>query len=210
MPRPLSDKIVASTGGEAEAIREHILDAALRVIQGEGLAAASTRAIASEAGIAPGTLYNYFGDRLQLLAQTILRRIYSLSQPIGEVELNVGKGSIASNLHAFVRHSGIVMDELVPLIASAFSDTDLLNALRHEMATSENAFDPGHALQKYLLEERELGRVSRETNCSAVASTIVSICHDRAFHRFLTGDIRKIETKLKEIEFIADAIMRRD
>lgn len=210
MPRPLSDKIVASTGGEAEAIREHILDAALRVIQSEGLASASTRAIALEAGIAPGTLYNYFGDRLQLLAQTILRRIYSLSQPIGETELQVGKGSIASNLHAFVKHSGIVMDELVPLIASAFSDTELLNALRHEMATSENAFDPGHALQKYLLEERELGRVLRETNCSAVASTIVSICHDRAFHRFLIGDTRKMGPSLKEIDFIAGAITSGD
>jgi len=210
MPRPLSEKIVASTGGEAEAIREHILDAALRVIQSEGLASASTRAIASEAGIAPGTLYNYFGDRLQLLAQTILRRIYSLSQPIGEAELQVGKDSIASNLHAFVRHSGIVMNELVPLIASAFSDTELLNALRHEMTTSENSFDPGHALQKYLLEERELGRVSRETNCSAVASTIVSICHDRAFHRFLIGDTRKTGPSLKEIDFIADAITSGD
>ena len=210
MPRPLSDKIVASTGGEAEAIREHILDAALRVIQSEGLASASTRAIASVAGIAPGTLYNYFDDRLQLLAQTILWRIYSLSQPIGETELQVGKGSIASNLHAFVRHSGIVMDELVPLIASAFSDTELLSALRHEMAASDSAFDPGHALQKYLVEERELGRVSRETHCSAVASTIVSICHDRAFHRFLFGDTRKTRPSLKEIDFIAGAITSGD
>lgn len=210
MPRPLSDKIVASTGGEAEAIREHILDAALRVIQSEGLAAASTRAIASEAGIAPGTLYNYFGDRLQLLAQTILRRVHSLSQPIGESELQVGKGSVSSNLHAFVKHSTIVMDELVPLIASAFSDSELLNALRNEMAASDSAFDPGHALQRYLIEERELGRVSSETNCAAVASTIVSICHDRAFHRFLIGDLRKTGPSLKEIDFIADAITSGD
>ncbi len=210
MPRPLSDKIVASTGGEAEAIREHILDAALRVIHSEGLAAASTRAIASEAGIAPGTLYNYFGDRLQLLAQTVLRRLHVLSQPAGELELLPGKGSIASNLHAFVRHSGIVLNELVPLIASAFSDTELLEALRNEMTNADNAFNPGHYLQKYLLEERELGRVSNETDCAAVASTIVSICHDRAFQRYLIGDTRKTETKLKEIEFIADAITHRD
>lgn len=206
MPRPLSDKIVASTGGEAEAIREHILDAALRVIQSEGLASASTRAIASEAGIAPGTLYNYFGDRLQLVAQTILRRIHALSLPTGELELKAGKGSVASNLRAFVSHSGIVMDEMIPLIASAFSDTELLEALRREMATSQTAFDPGHVLQKYLDEERELGRVLPETNCSAVASTVVSICHDRAFHRFLIGDMRKSGSTSKEIEFIAGAI----
>ncbi len=210
MPRPLSEKIVASTGGEAEAIREHILDAALRVIQSEGLASASTRAIASEAGIAPGTLYNYFGDRLQLVAQTILRRIHVLSQPTGELELQPGKGSIASNLHIFVKHSSLALDELVPLTASAFSDTDLLNALRSEMMNADNAFNPGKYLQEYLLEERKLGRVSRTTDCAAVASTIISICHDRAFQRFLIGDTRKTEAKLKEIDFIAEAITPRD
>lgn len=210
MPRPLSEKIVASTGGEAEAIREHILDAALRVIQSEGLASASTRAIASEAGIAPGTLYNYFGDRLQLVAQTILRRIHVLSQPTGELELQPGKGSIASNLHIFVKHSSLALDELVPLTASAFSDTDLLNALRSEMMNADNAFNPGKYLQEYLLEERKLGRVSRTTDCAAVASTIISICHDRAFQRFLIGDTRKTEAKLKEIDFIVEAITPRD
>lgn len=210
MPRPLSEKIVASTGGEAEAIREHILDAALRVIQSEGLAAASIRAIASEAGIAPGTLYNYFGDRLQLVALSILRRIHVLSQPTGELELQPGKGSIASNLHVFVKHSSIALDELVPLTASAFSDTELLNALRSEMMNADNAFNPGKYLQEYLLEERNLGRVTRETDCGAVASTIISICHDRAFQRFLIGDTRKAEAKLKEIEFIVEAITPRD
>lgn len=210
MPRPLSEKIVASTGGEAEAIREHILDAALRVIQSEGLAAASTRAIASEAGIAPGTLYNYFGDRLALIAQTILRRIHVLSQPAGELELQPGKGSIASNLHIFVKHSSLALDELVPLTASAFSDTELLNALRSEMMNADNAFNPGKYLQEYLLEECKLGRITRDTDCGAVASTIISICHDRAFQRFLIGDTRKLEAKLKEIEFIAEAITPRE
>lgn len=210
MPRPLSEKIVASTGGEAEAIREHILDAALRVIQSEGLAAASTRAIASEAGIAPGTLYNYFGDRLQLVAQSILRRIHVLSLPAGELELQPGKGSIASNLHIFVKHAAIALDELVPLTASAFSDTELLSALRTEMMNADNAFNPGKYVQEYLLEERKIGRVTKETDCGAVASTIISICHDRAFQRFLIGDTRKTEAKLKEIEFIAEAITPRD
>jgi len=210
MPRPLSEKIVASTHGEAEAIREHILDAALRVIQSEGLAAASTRAIASEAGIAPGTLYNYFGDRLQLVAQTILRRIHVLSRATSELELQPGKGSIASNLHIFVKYSTLALDELVPLIASAFSDTELLNALRSEMMNADNAFNPGKYVEEYLLEERKLGRVTKDADCGAVASTIISICHDRAFQRFLIGDTRKAEAELKEIQFIAEAITPRN
>lgn len=210
MPRPLSKKILASTGGETDAIREHILEAALRVIQREGLAEASTRTIATEAGIAAGTLYNYFGDRLQLLAQTILRRVYLLSQPVADRALQVGKRSVSSNLQHFASHSAIVMDELVPLIASVFSDTELLRAFRNEMASADTAFNPGHALEQYLFAERQLGRISSDTDCSAVASTVVSICHDHAFHRYLSGDTRKQKPNLKEIDFIAVAIARRD
>lgn len=208
MPRPLSDKIVASTGGEIDAIREHILDAALRVIQDDGLAAASTRAIAAEAGISPGTLYNYFRDRLQLLAQTILRRVHTLSQPIIDLTLKAGSGTISGNLQEFTRHAAKVMDEIVPLVAAAFSDSDLLHALQLEMATSENAFDPGHAIERYLLAERALGRISGETDCRAAASTIVALCHDRAFHQHLSGNAGKTERRSKEIDFIASAIER--
>ena len=69
MPRPLPPHVVARAGGsETEAVRDHILDAALRVIVTQGLAAASTRAVAAEAGIGAGTVYNYFDNRLQLLA----------------------------------------------------------------------------------------------------------------------------------------------
>ena len=209
MPRSLSDKVLASTSGDIDSIRNHILDAALRVIHTEGLAAASTRAIATEAGIAAGTLYNYFGDRLQLLAQTIMRRVRLLSQNVTDVALQAGQGSVAGNLQAFVSHSAVVLNELVPLIASVFSDTELLNALRNEMASAETAFNPDHQLEQYLLAERELGRIATDTDCSAVASMVVSICHDRAFHRYLSGDTRKEKPNLKEIDFIADALTRR-
>jgi AcrR family transcriptional regulator len=210
MPRPLSKKILATTHGESEAIREHILEVALRVIQREGLAEASTRTIAKEVGIATGTLYNYFDDRLQLLAQTILRRISLLSQPVADRALHVGKRSVASNLHDFVRHSALVMDELVPLIASVFSETELLQALRKEMTSTDAAFNPEQALEEYLIAERELGRIASHIDCGAVASTVVSICHDHAFHRYLLGDMSKNESNLEEIDFIADAIVSSD
>lgn len=50
MPRPLPAHVLTSTGGDSEAVRNHILDAAHRVVVSRRLAAASTRAIANEAG----------------------------------------------------------------------------------------------------------------------------------------------------------------
>ncbi len=206
MPRPLSKKILASTGGDSEAIREHILESALRVIQSKGLADASTRVIATEAGIAAATLYNYFDDRLQLLAQAILHRIQVLSQPVVDLTLQAGQGSVEGNLRDVVRQAGKILDEVVPLIGAAFSDSELLSAFQHEAAKTHISFNPVYLVERYLLAERELGRISLQADCHAAASTIISVCHDRAFQRYLHGGVGGVEPMWKEIDFIARAI----
>lgn len=206
MPRPLPAALLAATGGDIDAIRKHILDATLRAIDSHGLAAASTRVIAAEAGIAAGTLYNYFDNRLQLLARAMLRRVHVLSLPVADLASRAGKGTVTGNLRYAARHAARVLDELVPLIGAAFSDTALLDALRREMATADPSNDPVHLLERYLLAERELGRISPGADCHAAASMIVSTCHDRAFHRYLLGETGKPQPIAREIEFIAGAL----
>ena len=210
MPRPLSKKILTSTGGDSEAIRVHILESALRTIQSEGLAGASTRVIATEAGIAAGTLYNYFDDRLQLLAQAILHRIHVLSQPVVDLSLQAGKGSVEGNLRDVVRQAGNILDEVVPLIGAAFSDSELLGAFQQEAAKTHISFNPVYLVERYLSAERELGRISLQADCHAAASTIISVCHDRAFQRYLHGGVGEVESMWKEIDFIASAIAPRE
>src|SRR3990172_2015437 len=122
MPRPLGARVLASTGGDIDAVRNHILDAAHRVISEHGLAAASTRLIATEAGIGAGTVYNYFDNRLQLLARAILRRARILAEPIADLPSRAGADSVADNLQYFALVGATILDELVPLIAAAFSD----------------------------------------------------------------------------------------
>ena len=210
MPRPLSKKILASTGGETEAIREHILESALCVIQSEGLAGASTRVIAAQAGIAAGTLYNYFDDRLQLLAQTILRHIRMLSQPVVDLTLQAGLGTVENNLRDLVRQAGKILDEVVPLIGAAFSDVELLDALQSETTKTHTSFNPVYLVERYLLAESKLGRISSDTDCNAAASTIISVCHDRAFQRYLHGGINERDSEWREIDFITRAVLPRE
>lgn len=52
---------------------EHILDAATRVFADVGYARATTNAIAAEAGISPGSLYQYFRDK-QDIANSVWQR----------------------------------------------------------------------------------------------------------------------------------------
>jgi AcrR family transcriptional regulator len=199
---------MASTAGHHDAVRNHILDAAHRVIASHGLAAASTRAIAAEAGIGAGTLYNYLDDRLQLLARSILRRAQILSRPLADLPSHAGNGTVAGNLRQFARQVATILEELVPLFAAAFADTDLLDALRKEITTGAHAGGPfaGHPVERYLLAERELGRVAPDADCHAAAVLVVSLCHDRAFHRYFRGETGKPKPLTREIDLIAHAV----
>ena len=205
MPRPLPDSILSSTGGEAEAVRGHILDAALRVITTHGLAAASTRAIATEAGVGAGTIYNYFDDRLQLLAHAILHRAKTLAKPLSDLASYAGKDSVAHNLREVAHHAANILDELVPLLAAAFSDSDLLRVLRKEMSHGVSV-DPIRPITQYLLAERKLGRISPEADCQAAAATLVDVFHNRAFQRHLHAETGKWKAPIKEIELVVRAL----
>ena len=208
MPRPLPARVLAETGGDADAVRNHILDAAHRVVSTHGLAAASTRAIATEAGLGAGTLYNYFDDRLQLLAQSILRRATVLADSLADLPSRAGTDTVPANLRRAVRRALIVLDELVPLLAAAFSDPELLDAFRLEMTRHASDLDPARAVEHYLLAERDRGRVALDADCKAAASVLVSLCHDHAFHRFLRGDTRKPKLPIEEVDLVAKALTR--
>jgi len=103
------------------------------VIERDGLAAASTRAIAEEVGIAAGTLCNYFDNRRQLLVRALFRRMHVASAPLGDIPSHAGKDTVAGNLREFARLVGDILEQLVPLFAAAFSDAGLLVALRQEL-----------------------------------------------------------------------------
>jgi AcrR family transcriptional regulator len=188
MPRPLPAHVRdATAGGDPDAVRSHILAAALRVMEAEGMKGASTRAIAAEAEVGAGTLYNYFDDRLQLLAQAILRRTHEVAEPIGRFPERAGAATVAANLRAFADLVHAVVAAVVPLMGAAFAEPDLLTALRREMHADDPAAMGATVLTTYLLAERDGGRVRADADCAAAASLVVGRIHDLAFQRYLFG-----------------------
>lgn len=208
MPRPLPADVLAHTGGDHDAVRDHILDAAHRVMAAHGLAAASTRAIATEAGVGAGTLYNYFADRHQLLARSILRQGHLHAEPLHELVSLAGRNTVGANLRDVARRAATIMDQLVPLLAAAFSDPDLLTAFRREIAAqpASDATNPANPVERYLLAERDLGRIAPDADCGAAAATLMALNHDRAFHRFLRGDTTDPTLPDEEIELLTRAL----
>lgn len=63
--------------------RQQIMDAARDIFTRQGYSGATTAEIARTAGIAEGTIYNYFGSKRELL--TALLKSHILSQPVEEI-----------------------------------------------------------------------------------------------------------------------------
>lgn len=72
--------------------RQQILDAALDVFTREGFASAKTAEIARAAGLAEGTIYNYFRSKRELFVAVI--KNYIITIPLLELIDNIPKGKI--------------------------------------------------------------------------------------------------------------------
>lgn len=67
-PSPIPPTLAHLCTGESEAKRQQILTGALAVFAAHGYEGASMSAIAREAGVSKGTLYNYFANKCDLFA----------------------------------------------------------------------------------------------------------------------------------------------
>ncbi len=206
MPRRLPAGVLAVTDGDQAAVRNHILEAAHRVIAAVGLAGASTRAIAEEAGVAGGTLYNYFENHIELLSMAIVHHAASLTGPVVDLPDRAGRYTVDENLRYFVEQATTALEQIVPLVAAAFSDDELLDAVRRRMTEVEPIRDPAGVVEKYLRAERRLGRIRADVDGRAVASVIVSLCHDEAFQKYLRGGVGEPASWDKEIDFIVGSL----
>ena len=93
--QPLRQKLREATGLA-------ILDAAEQIAAEQGVPNASLQAIAERAGVAVGTIYNYFPDKQELFAALFKRRRDELSAAIDETAKKHGKEPFAAQLEAFV------------------------------------------------------------------------------------------------------------
>jgi AcrR family transcriptional regulator len=86
-----------------EATALAILDAAEEVAASHGNAGANLQAIAERAGIAVGTIYNYFDDKRELFQALFDRRKDDLFEAIDSAAKKHAKASFSAQLEAFVR-----------------------------------------------------------------------------------------------------------
>ena len=89
-----------------ENLRERILEAAREALAADGWRALSMRALAQRVGVAPGTLYNYFSDKEEIVAtlaladwQDALARMDAVAAAATDLER--GLSDLCDELNAF-------------------------------------------------------------------------------------------------------------
>lgn len=111
----------------AAARRNQILDAATRVFSQKGFHTTTIKDIAQEAGIADGTIYNYFRNKTALLL-AIFDRMRDLVQPEADALAALTEGDLQTFLRAFLH---------LPLTTFSADDFKLFKVVVSEIMIDE-------------------------------------------------------------------------
>jgi AcrR family transcriptional regulator len=96
-----SSRRAGRPSGEVADQRERLLDAAVACYSRFGIAAASLRSIAREAGVNPALVHYYFGDKEQLQEAVVQERLFAALETVRAPLLRTD-GDVAALVAAFV------------------------------------------------------------------------------------------------------------
>ncbi len=163
--------------------RDRMLDAAARVMRTHGLAHATTKQIAKEAGYSEAALYKHFRDKTDLFLAVLSERApNSLASLLGGLGQRVGQGTVRETLEDIARAAIAFYRLNFPMAASLFAEPNLLAA--HRQALRERGAGPAHvsdAVAEYLSAERYLGRITPGIDPQAAAALLLGACLQHAF-----------------------------
>jgi AcrR family transcriptional regulator len=168
--------------------RDQLVDAAERVLRTKGLARATTKEIAREAGYAEGTLYLHFADKLDLVRAVHERLLPAFVEVVRHLPARAGGGTVEGNLTDLARSALRLYRDVLPLGSSLFADPELLRRYRALLADRgggpHRAWEPVVA---YLRAEQALGRVDPDTDPAAAALLLLGACQQLVFVELMNG-----------------------
>jgi AcrR family transcriptional regulator len=173
--------------GAAET-RHRLVDAAERVIRAKGLARATTKEIAREAGCAEGTLYLHFADKLDLIRAVQEQLLPPFVDLVRRLPGKAGTRTVEANLTEVAEQGLTLYRDFLAVNAGVFADPELLERLR--MLLRERGDGPQRAYEPivaYLEAERALGRVAAGPDLLAAAVLLLGACQQYVFVEQLIG-----------------------
>jgi AcrR family transcriptional regulator len=179
----------AERPGRPTATREHILEAAERILQEHGLAACTTRAIAETAGCAEGSIYRYFADKHDLFIEVVKRRFPVYLQMMMSLPELAGTGDVGTHLQGVIKASLVFYRAILPMVAGAMADRELLRQQRehfHDTGTGPMKM-VGHVAE-FVRREQKAGRISSRASPEHAARALLGACFFQAYLESFLGE----------------------
>lgn len=161
-------------GDGGRSLRDHLIATTERMISVQGTAGLTVRAIAREAGVADGVLYNHFADKEELLANALHAHVRTVEQGLGELP-EPGTGTVEENLRAHLTYGLAMHQAILPAFTGFLAQPAVLARFAELVEHSEDWRD---RLRGYLRAERDLGRLATEAPLESAAAMIVGVCHE--------------------------------
>lgn len=169
--------------------RDRMLDAAYTVMRTRGLARATTKEIAREAGFSEAALYKHFEDKTALFVAVLVERLPSrLGRELDELPARVGTADVEEVLADVAADALAFYRETFQMGASLFSEPAVLAA--HRAALGRLGTGPHvvvDALAAHLAAEQDAGRVAGAVDPRAAALLLLGACQMTAFLESFTG-----------------------
>jgi AcrR family transcriptional regulator len=158
-----------------EATRDKLITATQQVVIDVGYPHATTKLIAEAAGVAEGTIYRHFPDKLALFYAAALAGSQSIVDEFVELPAKAGSSTVLDNLTAAMVKLASLREQVMPLELAILSDPDLAER-RRELAPQhlEDGPHPPMYLATYLSEEQKLGRIRDDVDCVQAAMMLLA------------------------------------
>lgn len=161
--------------GRGAATRARLIAATQDVVRDVGYAHATTRAIAEAAGVAEGTIYRHFPDKVALYFAAALEQDSAVIAEVVSLPEKAGEGTVVGNLTNALQRLATLREKVIPLELAMRTDPELI-ARRRTMAPpiSPDGPSPPEAIAQYLTAEQERGRIRSDVNCLDAALVLLA------------------------------------
>ena len=155
--------------------RAKLIKATLSVVAEVGYAKTSTRAIATKAKVAEGTLYRHFPDKMSLFFASALEPNEAVLEWVEALPTKAGKRTVEGNLVDALFRLSSLQERVLPLEISIQNDPELAAHRRSSLAQAGGSLaGPPEALVAYLEAEQSLGRLNKTVRPRAAAMTLLA------------------------------------
>jgi AcrR family transcriptional regulator len=159
---------------DGRSLREHLIAAAERLIAEHGTAGLTVRAIAREAGVADGVLYNHLADKEELLAQALHAHVRTVERGLDDLP-EPGADTVEVNLRAHLAYGLALHRAILPAFAGLLAQPAVLARFAE---LGDHGGQWRDRLADYLHAEQELGRLAPDAQVDAAVTMLVGVCHD--------------------------------